>query len=97
MTPREELPELPEPAIISDDMLDGYLDPDAEYTAEQMRAYGQQCWQAATQRERERCAQIAENTEAGDGSHDYNAGAENMSENIAAAIRKESKGEDQHE
>lgn len=50
------LPPLPEPAIIGDDVLDGYLDPDAEYTAAQMRAYGAECARLATETERARCA-----------------------------------------
>jgi hypothetical protein len=52
----EELPPLPEPAIIGDDVLDGYLDPDAQFTADQMREYGALC----ARQERERAALCCE-------------------------------------
>ncbi|HET8762052.1 MAG TPA: hypothetical protein VFM12_01455 [Gemmatimonadales bacterium] len=59
-------------------------EPQLLYTADQM----QECARRAV----EACAQIAESVEAGDGSHDYNAGAGMMQERIAAAIRGTKEG-----
>jgi hypothetical protein len=54
-------------------------EPEALFTADQLRARDRQIVEV--------CIQAAENAEAGDGSHDYNAGAETMQERIVAAIR----------
>lgn len=75
-----ELPELPRPMASPV----GWPSEGGAFTASQMQEYATK----AVLAERERCARIAENIEAGDGSHDYNAGAETMQERIAAAIRR---------
>lgn len=70
-----ELPPLPQPAKCWPyEPVDGTM-----YTADQLRARDRQIVEV--------CIQAAENAEAGDGSHDYNAGAETMQERIVAALR----------
>jgi hypothetical protein len=53
------------------------------YTASQVLSLQRDTWMRAM----EVAANAAESAEAGDGSHDYNAGAETMRDRCAAAIR----------
>jgi hypothetical protein len=54
-----ELPPLPKPAIIGDNVLDGYLDPDAEFTAAQMREYAISAFRAGRLAGLEEAAKVA--------------------------------------
>jgi hypothetical protein len=93
----DSLPELPEPIIHRDiigDAIGGYLDPDAQFTADQMRAFAA----LAVQEERERCAEIcatyarkkwdAYKRGAGpDRGNPHTEGESDGADNCAAAIR----------
>ena len=62
-------PPLPEPRTLSRGDEDGSLQ--LGYTADQMRAYGQACADAAVAQERERCAKLCEALEQRPGNAPY--------------------------
>lgn len=83
--------ELPQPDIwVREDFGYGDFTTHVGYTEEQLKAYGEACWKAATEAERARCAELCEkNIEGTTAGGSFANGMRSMAKHLASVLRKQ--------